>query len=246
VPASNWDGNYKANVNNYLQSPAFNCSGRNGVRLVYRRWLTVEDAVYDQARILVSANNGPFVQVWQNAVGSGTQHHLDTAWVEHSVDISNWADNQPNVRLRFQLLSDGGLQYGGWNIDDLRLAAGTGTPILTASGSSTQGQVWSLHVNGEPGTPYFAVVDVAPPAPAFIPGIGTMSVDAFGPSALILQALGLLPPVIGPSGQDTLSFTLPSTPPQIVGLPINFQALLVPGFEPTASVISNVETLVIQ
>ena len=98
VPASNWNGDYSANVENHLTSAAIDCRGRTGVTLAYRRWLTVEDGFYDQAQIEISNNGGStFSTVWANPIGSGTQHFLDTSWVEHRVDISAFA-RQPGRR----------------------------------------------------------------------------------------------------------------------------------------------------
>lgn len=112
---SGWDGNYKNNVENYLQSPSINCSGKTGVRLQFMRWLTVEEGIYDQATIKV--NN---TTIWQN---QNSGHHLDGSWTFVDMDISAYADNNPAVQIRFDLTSDEGLVYGGWNIDDVVLIA---------------------------------------------------------------------------------------------------------------------------
>ena len=109
------NGDYEENnIQNWIESPAIDCTGLSGTVLKYRRWLAVEDGIYDQAEILVNNN-----QVWVNSAGGGTQHHIDTSWVEHTVDISQYADDNPNVRIRFRITSDDLLAFGGWNIDDL-------------------------------------------------------------------------------------------------------------------------------
>ncbi|HPQ42567.1 MAG TPA: hypothetical protein PLV45_19500, partial [bacterium] len=82
---SGWDGNYKNDVHNYLESPSINCSGKTGVRMQFMRWLTVEEGIYDQAIIGV---NGNFV--WQN---QDNGNHIDTTWTPVEYDISDWADN---------------------------------------------------------------------------------------------------------------------------------------------------------
>lgn len=123
-----WDGNYKANVSNWLESPVVDCSGRSGVHLRYWRWLTVEEGRYDQARILVNGT-----EVWSNPYDGD---FLDNSWVLHDIDISAIADNNANVRIRFTLDSDGGVEYGGWNIDDLHV--GTLEPGDLASLSSSE------------------------------------------------------------------------------------------------------------
>ncbi len=110
-----WNGDYKSNVNNYLLSPVFNCSDLTGVRIRFMRWLTVEEAMYDQATIYVNGH-----QIWQNEY---TGHHIDTAWTQVEYDISAYADNNPNVQIKFEIVSDGGLEFGGWNIDAFELLA---------------------------------------------------------------------------------------------------------------------------
>ncbi|MBN1295289.1 hypothetical protein JXA80_00825 [bacterium] len=112
---SGWDGNYKNNVNNYLESPSFNCSGKTGVKIQFMRWLSVEEGVYDQASLSVNSN-----AVWQNPASG---NHLDTSWIPLEYDISTWADDNPSVRIRFTLESDEGLTFGGWNIDQFAILA---------------------------------------------------------------------------------------------------------------------------
>ncbi len=111
-----FNGEYQSNVNNYLESPVIDCSAASDVQLRFARWLTVEDATFDQATLSVSGT-----QVWQNPVGGGSDHLLDTDWTVETYDISSIADGNSNVRVRFQLESDGGLEFGGWNIDDFSL-----------------------------------------------------------------------------------------------------------------------------
>ena len=69
---SGWNGEYKPNVNNYLETPGIDCSGRVGMRMRFMRWLTVEESTYDVARILV---NG--VEVWRNPANG---HVIDSGW----------------------------------------------------------------------------------------------------------------------------------------------------------------------
>ncbi len=111
--ASGWNGEYQSDVNIRLVSPDIDCSGKTGVRLRYRRQLSVEDAAYDQAKLRVDGN-----VLWQNPTGST---HQDTGWTLHDLDISAEADNNSALVVRFELRSDGGLEYGGWNIDDFEV-----------------------------------------------------------------------------------------------------------------------------
>jgi hypothetical protein len=197
---------------------------------VYRRWLTVEDGLYDQARVLASNNGSTYMQLWQNAAGSGSQNHIDASWVQHAVNISSIADNQPSVRVRFQLTTDAGLTFGGWTIDDLRLASAAGA-VLTTSGSTSVGQVFNVHVNGEPGDQFLLAFDIAT-NPTFYPGLGTMSLDLMSPTFSLLIPLMAIPA----GGQ----VTLPIVVPPAVGATGYFQAVLVPTVPAGTFVISNV------
>jgi hypothetical protein len=130
------NGAYQASVHNFLLSPAFNCTGQTGVQLIFKRWLTVEKSQYDTARILVNGT-----EVWRNPFSTDV---LDVSWTTQSVDISAVADNNPAVTIRFELQSDGGLELGGWNVDDLKLGrivpAGScnpGTVFCAGDGSGT-------------------------------------------------------------------------------------------------------------
>jgi len=110
-----WDGLYENSASNWLQSPAINCTGRQSVHLLFKRWLTVEQGLYDDARVLVNGT-----EVWHNPDAGHTQ---DQAWVPVAIDISAQADNQPSVQVKFDLAADAGLRFGGWNIDDFQLVA---------------------------------------------------------------------------------------------------------------------------
>ena len=61
--------------------------------------------------------------MWENPPGTGTQDLIDTSWVEHSVNISSLADNQSQVKVRYELVSDAGVVFGGWTIDAFSLAS---------------------------------------------------------------------------------------------------------------------------
>ena len=111
--ASGWNGEYASDVHNWLASPVFDLSTETSVTLEYQRWLTVEDNQYDQAQIRVNGTT-----VWQNATGSD---HIDSGWNKHTIDISSWAAGNPSVQIEFRMISDGGVVFGGWNIDDFSL-----------------------------------------------------------------------------------------------------------------------------
>lgn len=112
IGTANWNGRYQGNVNNWLRSPIIDCSNRTGVRIRFRRWLTVEEGIYDEASLYC---NGQLV--WQNPQNGNT---VDTSWqtVEYLVP---WADNNPSVQFEWRLITDAGLHLGGWNIDEVEI-----------------------------------------------------------------------------------------------------------------------------
>jgi hypothetical protein len=240
VPASNFNGNYPNGVHNHLTSPILNCTGRTGVTLRYRRWLTVEDGFYDQARILVSGNGGStYTQVWQNAVGNGTQHHIDTQWVDHEVALLGIADNSPSVRIRFELIADSAVNFGGWNIDDLRLQATnvTAVPPITLTGSGQVNTILTVSVNGSP-LDVFALALTTSPTATWYQGIGTFSVDIASPLTLMLVPYAVVPP----SGSFSISSGMPAA---LLGVSLNFQALILEGGSSLAPLISIVGSVTI-
>jgi leucyl aminopeptidase len=129
-----FNGEYQPNVHNYLRSPVIDCTGQTDVSLRFQRWLTVEEGQFDDAKVEI---NG--VVVWQNPVSGNL---IDSSWTELDLDISQWADNNPSVQITFRLQSDGGLQFGGWNVDDVEVyvlasGGGTGTNTIVLAGPTT-------------------------------------------------------------------------------------------------------------
>lgn len=106
----NFNGTYQADKNNRLTGPSIELGHYQSPFLHYWRWLTVEDARFDQASIFANGS-----VVWTNGEGSGTEHHTDDQWAPHAVPL-NVAGS---VELAFDLVSDSGLELGGWTIDDV-------------------------------------------------------------------------------------------------------------------------------
>jgi MYXO-CTERM domain-containing protein len=132
APEDNWNGEYQNEKFSRLTSVAVDISGYEQVVLEYRRWLTVEDGYYDQARI---RSNGEVV--WENYATSrneGEDHTQDVQWVQHVVDISG-TDEDGMVELSWEIESDQGLSMGGWNIDDVCLRG-----VLASDDDSDQGE----------------------------------------------------------------------------------------------------------
>ncbi len=115
-----WNGEYQDDKRTRLQSPNYELAHFTDVFLGYRRWLTIEDGLYDRATIYADGQ-----LVWSNwATNStrGAEHHIDRAWAAHVVDLGHTVDDG-RVQIRWEIQSDGGLTFGGWNIDDVCMFA---------------------------------------------------------------------------------------------------------------------------
>ena len=114
----NFNGEYQAGIQNRLSSPAIDVGTNTELILQYRRWLSVEDGYYDQARVL--ANDG---EVWSNhatAENPGNEQTEDHEWMLHTLRLSR--SGNP-ITLGWEIQSDQGMEFGGWNIDDVCLYA---------------------------------------------------------------------------------------------------------------------------
>lgn len=164
------NGAYPASMNYYITSPVINCSGRTGCYLRFRRWLTVEEGIYDQATVSV---NGQVI--WANQANGNT---VDTSWQTFEYPIP-MADNNPSVRIEFRLISDTSLNLGGWNVDDVQIGTYVVTPLPAvyqmlpeqAAGNAPM----TLSVTTQGPMPFvIAIGDTA--GPTVIPGIPLLSV----------------------------------------------------------------------
>ncbi|MBE7452429.1 MAG: hypothetical protein HS111_27170 [Kofleriaceae bacterium] len=114
------DGLYEPDVTSELVSPVIDVTGYAGVRLVYRRWLDVEDGFYDRATVRVDGT-----VVWSNYASPDEDanfHHRDREWRVHELDLSAQAADGA-VQVAFTLETDGGLEMGGWTLDDFCIMA---------------------------------------------------------------------------------------------------------------------------
>lgn len=196
-----FNGSYQANVNNYLRSPAINCTGRTGVKIRFKRWLTVEEGLYDQASLYC---NG--LLVWENPQNG---QFLDTSWqqVEYLVP---WADNNPSVQFEWRLITDAGLNLGGWAIDDVEIAETIVTPA-DAELRFTPEQV----VQGSTMT---AQIDTPSSARPYLFAVGTTIgpiVTPGFPTIFVGGNYGVLGGTTDAAGSATWSFPAPSVPSAI-------------------------------
>ncbi len=117
VGGETYNGLYQPNKVNFALSPLIDATGFDKVRLQYRRWLNVEDAYYDKATIYANDE-----VAWRNLNSDQGQdsntHHTDREWRFHDVDLTPFLDADGRVEIRFEIDSDGGLEFGGWTLDD--------------------------------------------------------------------------------------------------------------------------------
>ncbi len=107
-------GAYRPDEVTSTQTSAIDVSAYQIIHLQYWRWLTVEDATYDQATISV---NG--AQLWENASNaSGTLDHVDREWRFHDIELTPYITDG-TATVQWQLQSDPSIELGGWTIDDV-------------------------------------------------------------------------------------------------------------------------------
>lgn len=126
----NLNGDYSNNMPAFhLTTPPFDLSGLTGVSVSFYRWLGVERSAYDKARFEVSTDGTNWTVLFEN---SATASLDETAWTQHTYDVSAIADNQPSVRFRWVMgTTDVSVIYHGWNIDDFSISALVPLPNCT-------------------------------------------------------------------------------------------------------------------
>ncbi len=115
----NLGGDYDNNLGEeYLTSTSIDCSQIQGATLKFYRWLNVEQPIYDHAYVKISHDGGSsWIVLWEN-----TSEITDNEWSAMEIDISELADLNPDVRLRWTMgPTDTSWQYSGWNIDDISI-----------------------------------------------------------------------------------------------------------------------------
>ena len=132
-PVSGHSGNnvYGVNINGdydlteggpwYLTTGPIDCTGQSGVLLKFWRWLNTDYQPYTWAGVKVSNNGTSWTTIWQ--IGDSLNGLItDSAWLQYDYNISNIADNQPTVYIRWgYMVTNGAYSYSGWNIDDIEL-----------------------------------------------------------------------------------------------------------------------------
>ncbi len=121
---------YENSSENWLESPAVDCSNLSGVHLSFARWLGIERSsslTWDWARVQVNGTTA-----WESPSDANL---VETAWALQDLDVSALADGHASVKVRFTLHSDGSVNYCGWNLDEVKLSGMSST--ITADATPT-------------------------------------------------------------------------------------------------------------
>jgi len=126
-PQENWNGQYQNEIHNVLRSGPIEV-GDGPVHLQFRRWLTVEDGLFDQAWVEVNGTT-----VWSNYAGpnqnDSSNHHEDAHWAFRSYEVTDLVSDG-TIEVEWHLESDQGLTFGGWTVDDVRVLASEGGGVI--------------------------------------------------------------------------------------------------------------------
>lgn len=101
-----------------LTTATFDFSAYERVELRYWRWLAVEDATFDSARVQISTDGEYWSTVWAHT-GDALE---DAAWTQQVIDVSARAGGESAVQFRWCMgPTDQTNTYAGWNIDDVEI-----------------------------------------------------------------------------------------------------------------------------
>lgn len=136
VYGTDLDGLYDNNWTLCLTSPILDCSNATDVSLQFAQYYDVESG-WDNARVRIRNDGGSWITILDEDGSTG-------GWLWRELDISTYADGEPEVELRFDVRADNSVNGAGHYIDDVRLcgmAAGAGqvqpTPTLPPTSTPT-------------------------------------------------------------------------------------------------------------
>ncbi len=122
-------GDYEPSSNEAATGPVIDGTSFDNTELVFRRRLNVVQGTF--AYIDVRDSGGTWRQMYQTSVG-GIQ---DSDWNLMTLDISTYADNNPDLQVRFRERSFIPSSFAsGWNIDDLSFRDGSQPSIAVCGG----------------------------------------------------------------------------------------------------------------
>ena len=179
-----FNGAYQSDIVNELRSPPIDLTGRTGVRVRFQRWLTVEEAVFDQAELLANGQ-----QIWRNPLNGNL---IDTAWQSVEYDIPNPA---ASTQFAFRLSTDGGLQLGGWAVDNFEVFSVAQLPppglrLTVTSGQVPAGSSTSAVLLGAPNAVAILVLGRTP-GPTSVAGLDIEVAPFAGVFPIQLDSIGL-------------------------------------------------------
>ena len=116
VVATNLEGDYLPNNAQYTRSPTVSLPEDGRMQLLtFQRWLSVEDGIYDHARLYVGET-----EAWANpASADAGDPVLDTAWTLQEEALASHVDPGGEIDFSWTLDSDSGLEFGGWALDEI-------------------------------------------------------------------------------------------------------------------------------
>jgi immune inhibitor A len=137
-----WYSGAGDNVDNTIARDVYVPAGDPTLR--FWTWYDIESG-YDYGYVQVTRSTNPGPNDWTTIRSSLSEDSMDgisgnsDGWVQASYDLSDYADEDVTIRLRY--LTDGGVSLTGWAVDDISLGD------WTDDGSSTEGWAvdgWSI------------------------------------------------------------------------------------------------------
>ena len=115
VCATNLAGDYSASTIQHFTSPEYNLNQLGPlVLLTFDRWLSVEDGLYDIASVWGNGTN-----IYENPSSPDASLALiDGGWTAQELDIRDLVTLNRTAQASFILMSDSGIEFGGWAIDN--------------------------------------------------------------------------------------------------------------------------------
>jgi hypothetical protein len=118
----NLKGDYDVRVGGpyCLVAGPFDLRGYRSVRLSFWSWLNTDWADYVKNSLEMSLDGKTWLLVVHNPEREDVANN---AWSRWECGIGSWADDQPQVYLRwnYQVLAERAYPYSGWNLDDIQL-----------------------------------------------------------------------------------------------------------------------------
>ncbi len=120
VIATNPTGNYNASELSYMTSPVIDLTGfgTDTPVIEFWQWRHIESATYDNATVEVTKDGGTTWTAFYGPVGGIT----DTAYNKVTIALDP-TYNVADFQLRFKFKSDSSVNYEGWYVDDVGIAA---------------------------------------------------------------------------------------------------------------------------